>query len=415
MHTKGASRIALFGAVLLAAGTPAAENTADTALDAFKNGDPGLEFRLRFELVDQDNFAADGRALTLRSRLNFRTAPWRNLQAFVEFDDVSTLGVDQFNGSFGTTPGREQFPVIADPSDTRLNQAYLDFTPYAGFKLRGGRQRLQFDNDRFVGNVGWRQNEQIYDAGGVIFEPHPDWRVLYDYVFNVNRIFGNDVPAGDHEHNTHLVNITRRITADHQLTGYFYRIDNNDAAALSNRTAGLRYTGKIALAGGRSLALTGEYAHQNDAAQNPADFSADYWRGDIAWTFDPLLTLSAGYEVLAGDVTPGGAFRTPLATLHAFNGWADQFLNTPDSGIEDLFFGLGGKWQRLNWQIVWHRFDPEIGGGDFANELDAQLNVSLYKGISLLVKTAIFDASRDDQAGNFVDVTKFWTMLSARF
>ena len=43
------------------------------------------------------------------------------------------------------------------------------------------------------------------------------------------------------------------------------------------------------------------------------------------------FALTAGYEELGSD---GGvaAFQTPLATLHAFNGWADLFLTTPGDG-----------------------------------------------------------------------------------
>jgi hypothetical protein len=35
---------------------------------------------------------------------------------------------------------------------------------WAGLKLKAGRQRIKLDDDRWVGNVGWRQNEQTYDA-----------------------------------------------------------------------------------------------------------------------------------------------------------------------------------------------------------------------------------------------------------
>ena len=43
--------------------------------------------------------------------------------------------------------------------------------------------------------------------------------------------------------------------------------------------------------------------------------------------------LKAGYEVLGGADVPNHAFQTPLATLHAFQGWADKFLTTPAAGV----------------------------------------------------------------------------------
>ena len=49
--------------------------------------------------------------------------------------------------------------------------------------------------------------------------------------------------------------------------------------------------------------------------------------------------------MLASDNSQG--FRTPLATLHAFNGWADLFLDTPPDGLSDIYVRGGldiAKW-----------------------------------------------------------------------
>ena len=51
-------------------------------------------------------------------------------------------------------------------------------------------------------------------------------------------------------------------------------------------------------------------------------------------TFREVRLWRSGYELLGSDgVTV--AFSTPLATLHAFEGWADKFLATPAAGITD--------------------------------------------------------------------------------
>jgi len=388
-----------------------AETTAPTLWQALTEGDPGVSARYRFELVDQDNFERDAEASTLRTRLNYRTGEWRGLSAFVEFEDVSEIGPDDFNAGAGNTPDRTAFPVVADPSSTELNQAYLDIAPAAGVRLRGGRQQIKLDNDRFVGNVGWRQNEQTFDGVSLRYDVTGDLRVFYGYIANVNRIFSDDVPAGNHDNDTHLVNIGYTLLPQHKLTGYFYNIDNEDVPGLSNRSAGLRYTGNFELGANAQLELLGEYARQNDAAANPVDYTADYWRGEVGVSARPWARIGGGVEILSGDNDIGGAFRTPLATLHAFNGWADQFLSTPDAGLEDWFISVSGKHQRLSWKAVWHRFEAETGSTEFGSEFDASLGVRVYRDLSLLVKAAVFDAD----APGFTDVTKFWTMLSASF
>ena len=44
--------------------------------------------------------------------------------------------------------------------------------------------------------------------------------------------------------------------------------------------------------------------------------------------------MKLGFERLEGNGTV--ALQTPLATLHAFNGWADKFLSTPANGLRDV-------------------------------------------------------------------------------
>lgn len=410
MHSSRGWRILVCGALLGAAiGASAEETTSDSLADAIANGDVGLKLNYRFEFVDQDGFDEDAKASTLLTRLNYRTGVWQGFSAFLELDDVSEIGPDDYNGGAGTTPDRTRFPVVADPADTRVNQAYLDYRPTGDWLIRGGRQRIKLDNDRFVGNVGWRQNEQTYDAASLQYK-NEQWAFHYSYVFHVNRIFGDDVPAGNHDHNTQLANVSYVFRPRQKLTAYWYEIDNNDVLTDSTSTYGIRYTGNVDI-NGHALGLTGEYAHQTDSDDNPADFSANYWHGDVAYAFHPAAKLSVGYEVLSGSSRAGRAFRTPLATLHAFNGWADRFLATPDAGLKDFFLGLSGRYDRFNWNIVWHQFDAEVGSGDFGSELDAALNVRLHDKVKLLLKAAFFDSD----SPNLPDTDKFWAMVTADF
>lgn len=114
----------------------------------------GLDFRYRIELVDEDGFTEDAEASTLRTRLNLKTGNYNGLRAFIEFSDVREIGLDDFNAGAGATPDRSRFPVVADAEDTRVNQAWLGFTPNEALEIRAGRQRIKLDNDRFIGNVG---------------------------------------------------------------------------------------------------------------------------------------------------------------------------------------------------------------------------------------------------------------------
>ncbi|MDZ7784378.1 MAG: alginate export family protein [Halioglobus sp.] len=389
--------------LLLSAHASAADGLASVLSDGTWN----LDFRYRTEFVEEDGFEEEAWASTLRTRLNLETGQYRGLQAFVEFSDVREIGINDFNAGAGATPDRTEFPVVADAEDTRLNQAWLGFSPHDALDVRAGRQRIKLDNDRFVGNVGWRQNEQTYDGGSLQWQ-RGGWRLFYSYVSRVNRIFDSDLPAGEHEHDTHLLNASFNIRDGHTVTGYLYNIEDDDQQMFSNRTVGLRYVGSTSPDTQGALKWLAEYARQVDAGGNAVDFDADYFHVRADLLLAAPIDAVVGFERLEGSHTPGKAFRTPLATLHAFNGWADRFLATPDRGLDDFYAGLGGRHGPVGWNVTWHRFDNETGGDKLGDEFDASLSVKLHETTSALFKFAHVAENNNRIAG----ATKFWVMLS---
>jgi len=147
-------------AVLVLGGMPVKAGLLDDAVEAIRGGETKFNFRYRFEHVDQDSFSRDANASTLRSRIGFSTGDLRGWTALVEADQLSVIGPERFNS---TENGRGDFPVVADPEGFDLNQALLR---YKSDKLTAtfGRQRINHADQRFIGGVAWRQNEQTYDG-----------------------------------------------------------------------------------------------------------------------------------------------------------------------------------------------------------------------------------------------------------
>ncbi len=403
MKTTTAVLLSILGVSTLS--IPAA--AAGTLSEAFSNGEAKLSFRYRFEMVDQDNFNRDAHASTVRTRLNYQTANYRGWHFFIEADNVMEVLGDNYNAGAGNTPNNGQYPVVADPTGTEINQAWLSYAFNDQSKLKLGRQRILLDNQRFVGGVGWRQNEQTYDA--VSFDTDITGSQLFlSYIENVNRIFGDDVPAGDHDHQTLLANWSIQWQDRHRLTVYYYNIDNADAAAFSSATFGASFKTHWPI-GANKMTFGAEFAAQSDAHNNPVKYDANYLRLDLGLAFEQM-TFFGGYEVLEGNDQTGAAFRTPLATLHAFNGWADQFLATPNQGLADTFIGAKGNIQGFQWMLKYHEFDAERGPGDFGSELDFSVTKKLNKNFSAMLKAAQYDA-KDIKA----DTNKYWLMLSANF
>ncbi|MDH4048751.1 MAG: alginate export family protein [Gammaproteobacteria bacterium] len=401
--------LALTGA--LAAAAAGAQEEEKGLADALTSGKAQLNLRYRFEHVDQENFADDANASTLRFRLNYATGNWRHWSGFAEFDYIGEVFIDDFNSGAGTSPERVQYPVVADPEGADLNQLYFDYAASEAIRLRLGRQRILLDNHRFVGNVGWRQNEQTYDAVNLNLKNLPNTELSYSYVSQVNRIFGERSPSGKDDQNTHLLNAKISLPDGWSLFPYVYYIDSDDTPAFSTATFGARLAGKIP-AGEGSIALVAEYATQSDAANGPVDFRANYAHFDAAWAMKNGLSFGIGYESLGGDENVAGAsFRTPLATLHAFQGWADQFLSTPDAGVEDLYGTIMYSYAKWNMQLTYHDLSAQAGSADWGKEFDLSFGRKLSDRYGVLLKGAFFDAD----STSFVDVNKYWIMLTADF
>jgi hypothetical protein len=383
---------------------------ADTFKEMFTQGKGGLALRYRLEYVDQDNIEKEAVASTIRARLNFKSADWNGLGFFAEYDFVASIGWNDYNAGAGNSPDKTQYPVVADPTGPDLNQAYVFFKATAG-EFRAGRQRIIYDNARFVGNVGWRQNPQTYDGFSYQYKNEAGVDLQFAYIGHVNRIFSREVPAGDNSVDTWTANLSKSWKNIGKLTGYYYDIDNQDVAGFSTVTYGLRLSGKRET-GSTTLGYTAEYAHQTDTANNPVDYSADYWRIDVSASFGGVTPYLA-YESLGGDDTRGGAmFRTPLATLHAFNGWTDKFLATPAAGLDDAMLGVKGKAGSWNWNLVYHDFQAESGSAKFGQELDVSMATKFHKRYGVLVKAGWFDGKGSFSAG---DTFKLWIQLTAGF
>lgn len=279
---KTALASAMMAATLTA--TPLVLHAADT--EQANKGEASLSFRYRYEMVDQENFAKDANASTLRTRLNYKTADYSGWRFFIEVDDVTEIWGDHYNAGAGNTPDRTQYPVVADPTGTEINQAWVSFQFNDKASTKLGRQRILLDNQRFVGGVGWRQNEQTYDALSFDFDV-ADSRLFLAYVDHVNRIFGEDVPAGDHDNQTLLANWNKSWGDKHHIKAYYYGIENDDAPAFSTNTVGIGYNTHFDV-GAQKLKLGLEYASQSDADNNPVNYDADYWRFDVAMTLETV-------------------------------------------------------------------------------------------------------------------------------
>lgn len=378
--------------------------TAKTVTEALTSGKAKVDFRLRYESVDQDNALDDASALTLRTRLGYTTGSVDGFSATVEMEDNRiVMGQGDYTvGPSGYNVG--EYSVIADPEFTELEQGFVQYKSDT-FVAKIGRQVITHDGHRMVGHVGWRQDRQTFDALSVDYKPAKGVSLKYSYVDQRNRIFGEDA---DLDSKDHLLNGSYKTDVG-TLVAYAYllEVDNDTVNGLD--TYGVRFTGKSDM-GDNKVSYTAEYATQTSETAT-VEYDADYLflEGGIEISG---ITAKIGYEVLGSDDGAFG-FATPLATLHKFNGWTDQFLGTPAQGLEDLYVGLSGKAAGGKWLVAYHDFNADEASetvDDLGSEINVQYTYKFSKNYSGGIKYGAYSG----ESGR-VDADKLWAWVSAVF
>ncbi|MEO1543220.1 MAG: alginate export family protein [Pseudomonadota bacterium] len=410
-------------AMALAFGVIASTVAVSGAASAGDKWKVTVDNRYRAENVKQDGFDLDAQAHTYRSRYGLYT-PWFNFVRFgAEFEAVTEIGDPRFNNTFNGLGNR---PVVADVESAELNQAFAEIKPAPGTLIKGGRFVEALDNQRFFGHVGWRQNNQTFDGAKVTNTSLlPDTELYYAYIGNVNRIFSDRSTRtagplqGDLNTNIHLTKLTYSGLPFGKLKFYnFYSEVFSNADVLSNNSFGFSFAGAQPLGNGLKFKYYAEYARQSDVGDSPVDYQADYVHLAPALSYAGF-TVTGGYELLGSDDGVRG-FQTPFATLHKFNGFADQFLATPAVGLQDLYVDVTYKFSGVTGPIAgfingsllkfqYHDFDSDEGDLDIGEEIGLYAKMPLKPILKGLYAEAKYAHFFDDESNavKTADVEKF--------
>lgn len=379
---------------------------------------PLIDARVRYEDVDQAGFSRDADAVTARVRAGIEasTGPFSFL-----VESEATLAIDEHYNS--GVNGKTTFPIVADPQNIELNRIQLQFRGLPKTLVTVGRQRINLDDQRFVGSVGWRENEQTFDAArvewsgikGVKADVTYAWSDRTIYGINGGRFGATTRPQAIHGDDVfaNLSYATRLGT----LTGFAYLVDEDETVVAlrrnSSQTFGARFAGGYPLTKAVKLTYAASYARQSDYKTNPLNYRADYYLGELGIEAKGAK-LMGGYEVLGTDAGVFG-FQTPFATLHKFQGWADKFLVTPANGIRDAYAmvgytipKLGKRVGPLNLQAIYHRYDSDRLHVDYGHEVDLLATLKLGKRTTLLAKYADFTGK---DAVAYRTTRKLWLAL----
>ena len=369
-------------------------------------------------------------------------------------------------------------------SGTSTNCGHVPGPCDGATSVKLGRQTIIYDNHRWVGDVVWRNNNVSFDAFRFDNSSVKNLGISYSYLNKAKRLFGEDSPFNEWKfNNAHLINISYQFPIG-KLIGYGYLLDFDDnprspfpegtggivnpvgvgvvppvpAAApitglpptfiFDSETWGARFFGKYELNDRLDVLYDVEWANQDpsddaiDNANIPGGFELDdndYTNFELGLRYggqrvmglglmpigEPTFQLKVGIETLEGNGV--NALQTPLATVHAFNGWADKFVGapggsqTPPNGLEDkslelTILGLGGQWIGKNKIVFqYHDYESDRGSIDYGDEwgvLWGKPDLFGNKHILGAIKYADFTDGND---GFSFDTKKLWLLMQYRF
>jgi hypothetical protein len=386
---------------------------AQTGAAFIDDGKLSLDARARYEMVNQDNPLEDADALTVRIRPAFTTGVVNGFSGMIEAELTGAI-VDDYNS---TRNGETKYSTIVDPESAEINQLFVKYVYSPMFDTTVGRQRINLDNQRYVGGVAWRDNEQTFDAISLNVKPSKELGFYYAYIDQVNTIFGSKDPspkfiqgqASEQDSAIHLMQAKYAYSPLFNAVAYGYLMDFKDLAAWSNSTYGLRVTGKQ-----DAFSYTAEFAKQSDYADQKLSYDANYYMVEGSVTLPASLpkgSIALGYEVLGSDDGKIG-FQTPLATKHKFNGWTDTFLATPANGLTDFYLTANiAVLEKGKLGFEAHTFDSDEKSIDYGNEFGLSFAHPLpVKGLTALAKYSTY------QAKDFgVDTDKLWLQVDYKY
>ena len=374
------------------------------------------EIRPRYEIADvKDNSKEKGQAFTARTHLVISSGLLGvdGLSATVGIQTVNNFGYTNYNS---TNNGNTKYDVIVDPQFAMLSEASVDYS-LGKTALHAGRSQVNLDNQRFIGTVGWRQNERSYDTLYVANNDVKNLNVMAAYVYGFQGVKANPTA----ETSSVLLHAKYKVVDALTITAYDYML-----GSISD-TYGLALTGKFNA--GAKFNYRAEYAMQSDPTMEykvkDVKADADYYNLDFGANISGVLA-GLNYEVLSGADSDGKTTFTPtLGTNHKFNGWADMFFvaNKPAGGLKDANIRLGYKAKGFGKLLaVYHDFkaDKNMAAAtgttdDLGTEIDAVYvnKIPGVNGLTGLVKFASY--SKGKATGYTNDKQVGWVQLDYKF
>lgn len=311
------------------------------------------QIRLRSEL-DWKSFSPEREAQSyhyLRTRFGLRLKASKKASVFIQFQDSRQLG-------YPSSGGLDLY--IEDK--IHLHQAYFTVENLLidNLNFKGGRFELNYGNQRIFGSVGWHNRGRSWDGFLIYCE---NSRYKFDF-FTLIKDLGYSHSIDD-DFNIYGAYFSEKTIGLDLFTFFEHNRSNipfikgySIQELLKRFNVGGYYSSKYKYI---DFTIQGNYqlgekprGHLPDSLV--LDLSALMLAAEVGYTFktENPLRLAAGIDYTSGDdgsdATKFKAYQNDYYTGHAFRGYMDYFIGSPDHGLVDLMFRSSLKYQK-DWMF----------------------------------------------------------------
>lgn len=332
--------------------------------------------------------------------------------------------------------GTSQIYKTDNASLLNLNEAWAAYTFDYSSTIKVGRQELNYDNARFLGNLGWAQQSRSHDL--IKFEYAGEDKFSYHIGAAFNQEFVNANPEPARLASTFYSGVNNYKTMQFLWMNKKYESGNFSFLFLSNGTqapdsttrfsftSGIHWKQKL---GGLDLKTEGYYQFGEDPQART--LSAYLLSLEVSKKLEKSSLLIGG-DLLSGT-TPGEAdnnsFNPLYGTNHKFYGLMDYFYvgnSHGNIGLLDLYLkskiNIGEK---SDVSIHIHQFSTPVdmmatdgtsASSSLGQEIDLIYNKQLATGVNLKIGFSALEGTETlalVKSGNSKTLNYWgWTMIT---
>lgn len=295
-----------------------------------------------------------------------------------------------------------------------LHEAWGEFQLGEYWHIKLGRQELNYDNFRFLGNLDWALQARSHDFALAKYEKN-DAKFHLGWGFNQNgqNLSGNLYTVANQYRTAQLARYENKI-GETDISLLFWNegrqfVERDASGSVINEDVFFRSTLGIPTLKGTigNTTLSAFFYYQfgkNEFGQNLSAFNASGQVSQLLFSNEQGRTWRAtlGYEMISGndlDVVNNGnnkAYSLQYGTNHLYNGYMDWFYvgNTWEysAGLKDLFLRTRYEWGPKFWtQADFHLFSSYGQLVDTSAEAtpDKNLGTELDLTFGLIINDAV--------------------------